>query len=317
MQFEHTDKVTALIARLETFFDEHIYPTRRPCPSWFVQRDGKARWEPISADRTAQAAGARERVCGTCFCRIGERRRRPDESRVRAAVRGDGPGRLARRGLQLLARPTPATWKCWSATPRQANKERWLEPLLAARSARRSYDRAGGRVVRRHQHRVHPARRRPLRDQRPQVVVVRRRRYALQVLIVMGKTDPAPRARAAVADPRAARHAGRAGRAHAAGVRLRRRAARPRRDRVRERARAASTTCCSARAAASRSPRGGSGPGRIHHCMRNIGVAERRSSDLQAPAVARRVRQADRRAIDLAERIANSRIKIDRRGCWC
>jgi acyl-CoA dehydrogenase len=56
-------------------------------------------------------------------------------------------------------------------------------------------DRAGRGLVRRHQHPVpHRARRRRVRDQRPQVVDLGRRRPALQVYILMGKTDPeAPR----------------------------------------------------------------------------------------------------------------------------
>ncbi len=42
-------------------------------------------------------------------------------------------GRVARgRPRCSTARPpTPATWKCWSATARRSRQERWLKPLLA------------------------------------------------------------------------------------------------------------------------------------------------------------------------------------------
>ena len=131
-------------------------------------------------------------------------------------------------------------------------------------------DRARRRLVGRDQHPIaHRARRRRLRHQRPQVVHLRRRRSALQDRDLHGQDRPRRAAPpAAVDDPGADGHARRDHPPHAAGVRLRRRAARARGDHLRERARAGERTCCSAKGAASRSRRGGSGPGRIHHCMR-------------------------------------------------
>ena len=101
-------------------------------------------------------------------------------------------------------------------------------------------DRAGGGLLGRHQHRdPHRARRRSLRHQRPQMVVVRRRRSPLQDRDPDGQDrSDAGQAPAAVADPGAARHPRHQGREDAAGVRLRRRPARPRPGAARERPRA-------------------------------------------------------------------------------
>ena len=47
MQFEYTDKVKGLISRLQAFFDEHIYPNEPAVAELIAKREGKARWEPI------------------------------------------------------------------------------------------------------------------------------------------------------------------------------------------------------------------------------------------------------------------------------
>jgi len=141
-------------------------------------------------------------------------------------------------------------------------------------------DRARGGVVRRDQHhREHRARRRPLRGERPQVVDLRRRRPALQDPHLHGQDgsaepEPAP---AAVHDPRADGRTGRARRAQRARVRLRRRAARPFRGRLRGRARARGQP------AARRGPRlrdraGPARPGRITTaCARSVPPSVRSS----------------------------------------
>jgi acyl-CoA dehydrogenase len=47
MNFDHTEKVKTLVGKLEAFFEEHIHPNERAVAELVAGREGKARWEPI------------------------------------------------------------------------------------------------------------------------------------------------------------------------------------------------------------------------------------------------------------------------------
>ena len=133
-----------------------------------------------------------------------------------------------------------------------------------------------------------------------------------KILILMGKTDPEGRvAPPAEHDPRAARHAGDQAEPLAAGLRLRRRAARPRRRHVRQRARPGEEPPAR-RGRGFEIAQGRLGPGRIHHCMRTIGVAERALAKMCNRLLSRTAfgkRIAEHSVWE--ERVADARIEIE------
>ena len=191
-------------------------------------------------------------------------RRRALQPRLRARLRGDGTFPLRARGLQLLGARYRQHGGAGPLRHRGAARG-MADPAARRRDPLRlRHDRSRGRVLRRDQHRdPDRARRCRLRHQRPQVVDLRRPGPPLPHPDRDGQDRPGePRPpQAAVDDPRAAALARRHGEAHAAGLRLRRRAARPRRGAVRERARAGGEHAARRGAGASRSRKGVSGRG--------------------------------------------------------
>ena len=143
-------------------------------------------------------------------------------SNMRSAPRRWGGSAWSSRGVQLLG----ARHRQYGGAPplRHARAEGAVAEAADERRdpLRLPDDRAGGRLVRRDQHPVRdPPRRRRLCHQRPQMVVVRRRRSALQGRDRDGQDRSGrPQAPAAVDGADAARRAGRHGRARAHRLRL-------------------------------------------------------------------------------------------------
>ncbi len=229
-------------ASLLAFMDEHIYPNEKAFKAE-IDRNGVEkgnRWLPTKIIEDLKPL-AREQGLWNLF--LPKSPRAPEGlSNLDYAPLCEIMGRVGwAPEVFNCAAPDTGNMETIERYGTEEHKQQWLEPLLRGeiRSAFAMTEPARG-LVGRDQHRdPHRARRRRLRDQRPQVVDLRRRRPALQDLHRDGQDRPGRGApRAAVDDPGAGRYAGHDHRASAAGVRLRRRAARPLRDPVRERARA-------------------------------------------------------------------------------
>ena len=258
MFYEQSQKVSELKHRLQSFMDRHVYPNEE---RFYREAEELGPWKVYPVVEELKPRPGR-RGSGTCSCRK-RARRRSDQPRICAAVRDDGAVASGARAVQLLGARHRQHGSAGALRHQGASGA-----LAEAAAGRRNplllrHDRAGGGFQRRHQYReLDRARRRRLRHQRPQMVHHQRHRSALQDLHLHGQDrsgqsgPPSP----AVDDPGADGHAGRQGAAADSGVRLLWRA-RPRLGSgVRATCACPLPTCCSARAAASKSRRAGSVP---------------------------------------------------------
>ena len=312
MDFEYSPKVKTLQTRLRAFMERTSIRT-----SSAIEEEVRDR-RSLAADALIEELKTRRgrQGCGTCSCRESRHGAGLTQPRIRAALRDHGPRRLGARGVQLL-RARHRQHGSAGALRHRRSKQQWLEPLLAG-EIRSCFAMTEPAVAssRRHQHRKpHRARRRPLRDQRPQMVDHGRHRSALQDLHLhgqdrSGQPRPAP---AAVDDPgaRATRRASRSCARCRCSASTMRRTATPRS--LFENVRVPASNMLLGEGRGFEIAQGRLGPGRIHHCMRLIGLAERalekmcRARSTRASPSASRSRE---QTVTL-ERIAEARILID------
>ena len=220
---------------------------------------------------------ARRAACGICSTPTAATARACATSSTRRSPRSPAAA-IAPGGRATARRRTPATWRCSAQFGTEEQKERWLRPLLDG-EIRSAFAMTEPEVASSDATNIapaHRARRRRVRAQRAQVVD--RRGAITPTLPDLHRHGPDRPGRAAppaaVHDPRPARHAGRHGRPQSPGVRLRRPGG-PRRAALRGRTGAGLQPHRRTRATAFIISQARLGPGRIHHCMRTIGVAER------------------------------------------
>ena len=223
MDFDLTERERFYRDRVRDFIETRIRPRNGDYKSQLADGD---RWQPIPVIEELKPE-AREAGLWNLFMPPGSALRHVDESfafegtqltNLEYALCAEEMGHLlwSSGGVQLLGArhrqyggAAPLRHARAEGAVAEAADER-RDPL------RLPDDRAGGRLVRRDQHPVRdPARRRRLCDQRPQMVVVRRRRSALQGRDPDGQ-DRSRRAEAPAAIDGAdaagrARHHGRAG----------------------------------------------------------------------------------------------------------
>jgi len=312
MQFEHTDKVRALIARLEAFFDEHIYPQEQAVAELVARRDGKARWEPIPL---IEQLKPKARAAGLWNMFLPHSASGAGLTNLEYAPLCEVMGRVGWSGEVFnCSAPDTGNMEILDRFASPANKERWLEPLLNG-EIRSAFCMTEPGVASSDATNIETSIRRDGGD-----YVINGRKWwssgagdtRCKVLIVMGKTDPS-----------AAKHAQQSQiivPIETSGVNVLRMlpvfgfddAPHGHAEIVFENVRVPADNILLGEGRGFEIAQARLGPGRIHHCMRNIGVAER-----LLERICRRLSSRVAFGKPIAEqsiwleRIANCRIMID------
>ena len=312
MQFEHTDKVRALIARLEAFFDEHIYPNEKAVAELVSKREGKARWEPIP---TIEQLKPKARAAGLWNMFLPHSASGAGLTNLEYSPLCEVMGRVGWSGEVFnCSAPDTGNMEILDRFASPANKERWLKPLLAG-EIRSAFCMTEPGVASSDATNIETS----IRREGDHYVINGRKWWSsgagdtrCKVLIVMGKTDPT-----------AAKHAQQSQiivPMQTPGVQVLRMlpvfgfddAPHGHAEIVFENVRVPVDNVLLGEGRGFEIAQARLGPGRIHHCMRNIGVAERLLERICRRLSSRVAfgKPISEQSIWL-ERIANCRIMID------
>ncbi|HEX7116665.1 MAG TPA: acyl-CoA dehydrogenase family protein [Steroidobacter sp.] len=128
MNFEHSDKVKALIARLEAFFEEHIYPNEQAVADLIASRQGKARWEPLPI---VEELKPKARAAGLWNLFLPRSEHGAGLTNLEYAPLCEIMGRVSWSSEVFnCSAPDTGNMEILERYASPENKKRWLEPLL-------------------------------------------------------------------------------------------------------------------------------------------------------------------------------------------
>jgi acyl-CoA dehydrogenase len=129
MQFEYTPKVKDLIARLEAFFEEHIYPNEQAVYEYIYSREGKARWEPIPL---VEELKPKAKAAGLWNLFLPHSESGAGLTNLEYAPLCEIMGRVSWSSEVFnCSAPDTGNMEILDRYASPENKERWLKPLLA------------------------------------------------------------------------------------------------------------------------------------------------------------------------------------------
>jgi acyl-CoA dehydrogenase len=312
MQFQHTEKVNAQIARLEAFFDEHIYPNEKAVADFVAKRTGDARWEPIPI---IEQLKPKARAAGLWNMFLPHSERGAGLTNLEYAPLCEIMGRVGWSSEVFnCSAPDTGNMEILERYANAENKERWLKPLLNG-EIRSAFCMTEPAVASSDATNIETS----IKRDGDAYVIDGRKWWSsgagdtrCEILIVMGKTDPT-----------AAKHAQQSQvlvPMKTPGVKVLRQlpvfgfddAPHGHAEILFENVRVPLSNILLGEGRGFEIAQARLGPGRIHHCMRNIGVAERTLEKTCKRLLSRVAfgRPIADQSIWL-ERIANCRIMID------